>query len=97
MQMLSAQDFGKAAGEAFDVAVGGGSMPMTLAEITPLPRAASPLVRRDPFSLMFKSASPVILPQQIYQMRSVSMGTLGIFLVPVARDSGGILYQAVFS
>ena len=30
-------------------------------------------------------------------MTHAVLGTFGIFLVPVARDSGGFLYQAVFN
>jgi hypothetical protein len=97
MNILSAQDFAGAAGEGFDVGVGATSVSMTLTEVKALPARPQLAARRDPFYLLFKSSSPIILPQQIYQMRNRKMGAMGIFLVPVARDSGGIVYQAVFN
>jgi hypothetical protein len=97
MDLISAQHFAGAAGASFDVSVGAASVPMTLTEVKPLPAPLTTSARRDPFYLLFKSSSPVILPQQIYQMRNRQMGAMGIFLVPVARDSGGIVYQAVFN
>lgn len=97
MQLLSCETFAGRANETFDVSVGPSSVAMTLVEVQPLPVQAYAGMMRAPFSLVFKSGSPVLLPQQIYRMNNATLGTLDIFLVPVARDATGILYQAVFN
>ena len=52
---------------------------------------------RSPFSLMFRSGSPVVLPQKVYRLKNATMGLVDIFLVPVGRDVSGVVYQAVFN
>lgn len=53
---------------------------------------------RTPFSLLFKDRSPAaILPQQIYPLSHEDLGEMTIFLVPIAQDSTGVSYQAVFN
>ena len=74
-------------------------MPLTLVDVKPLPVHARPVpgLMRQPFSLIFRSISQVVLPQRIYWMDNATMGKLGIFIVPVGRDSAGVTYQAVFN
>ena len=53
---------------------------------------------REAFSLIFRSANPVVLPQKIYPMRNRMVAEAqkqGVFIVPIGRDAGGVLYQAV--
>ena len=38
-----------------------------------------------------------LFPQQTYAMRHEALGEVGIFLVPVAQERDGFLYQAVFN
>jgi hypothetical protein len=97
MQLLSYQDFAGAANETFDLAMGEAAMPLTLVEVKPLTPRAFPGLMRDPFALLFRSASQLILPQRLYRLRSGTMGALEIFLVPIARDPRGVLYEAVFN
>jgi hypothetical protein len=52
---------------------------------------------REPFSLYFQSASQVVLPQRIYAFSHADMGRLDIFIVPIAREPEGIVYEAVFN
>ena len=66
-------------------------------EARPLPERGFAGVMRAPFSLLFRSASKVLLPQQIYRLKNATLGILDIFLVPVARDKEGIIYQAIFN
>jgi hypothetical protein len=54
-------------------------------------------MHRAPFSLLFRNTSSFLFPQQTYRMRHARLGELGIFLVPVARERDGFLYQAVFN
>jgi hypothetical protein len=97
MQFLRLEDFAGHLNETFAVDVDQGRTPFVLVEARPLPfREVQGLVRA-PFSLMFHNASPVLFPQRIYQMANSGMGEFGIFLVPVARNQDGFLYQAVFN
>ena len=48
------------------------------------------------FSLFFDSAGGS-LPQGLYHLEHQHMGELDIFLVPVANEKGGLLYEAVFN
>lgn len=97
MQVLTCEAFAARANETFDMTVGESRMPLTLVEVKPLAMQVFPGMMRAPFSLMFKSVKSVVLPQQIYRLDNAAMGKLDIFLVPVARDREGILYQAIFN
>lgn len=97
MRYLTIQDFAGTANEEFSLAVGEAAMAVTLVEVKPLAARPHPMMHREPFSLLFKSASPVILPQKSYRVSHPSVGAHDIFLVPIARDVQGIVYQAVFN
>jgi hypothetical protein len=49
------------------------------------------------FSLFFRGPSDIFMPQQTYRLGHDQMGELDIFLVPVARESDGFLYEAIFN
>jgi hypothetical protein len=95
MDLLTLQHFAARLNETFTADIGESEVPFVLVEVVPLP--PEPRALRAPFSLMFRNLSPILFPQQTYRMRNPDMGELGIFLVPVARDREGFLYQAVFS
>ncbi|WP_404415928.1 DUF6916 family protein [Brevundimonas vesicularis] len=98
MKLLAIQDFAAARNQTFDLTMGADtSMPLTLVEVKSLSPTLAPGTMRAPFSLMFRSQSAVVLPQKIYGLRNAVMGALQVFLVPVARDREGIVYQAVFN
>jgi hypothetical protein len=97
MANLSLETFGAVVRESFDLAIGDASLAMTLVEVQPLPVSPFPGMIRAPFSLLFRTASQVVLPQKLYGLKNASLGRLEIFLVPVARDREGVLYQAVFN
>lgn len=94
---LSLQNFAAATHQGFDLSMGEASVPLTLVEVKPIPARPFPGMLREPFSLMFRAASPVVFPQRLYRLSNPVMGTLDIFLVPVGRDREGVLYQAVFN
>jgi hypothetical protein len=58
------------------------------------PRA--PGFDREPFVLRFDGPQSPLLAQSIYRLAHDELGDLDIFLVPVARDAGGVHYEAVF-
>jgi hypothetical protein len=97
MALLSVENFAAVAKQFFDLALGESSVPLTLVEVQPLPVNPYPGMMRAPFSLLFRTASQVVLPQKLYNLKNDKLGRLEIFLVPVARDREGVLYQAVFN
>lgn len=97
MQLMSCETFAGRANETFDLGMGESSMPLTLVDVQPLQVQTWAGMMRAPFSLMFKSGSPVVLPQKTYRLNNATMGPVDLFLVPVGRDVSGVLYQAVFN
>jgi hypothetical protein len=77
--------------ETFRIA-GDGDRPLEveLAEVTELPREPG---GRAPFSLVFRGGPTPPLPQRIYRVEHAALGTIEIFLVPIAADR----YEAVFT
>jgi hypothetical protein len=49
------------------------------------------------FSLIFRGPSDIFVPQNIYRLAHEQMGELDIFLVPIAPESDGFRYEAVFN
>jgi hypothetical protein len=97
MQVLRLDHFAPRLNEAFTVEMDHGSTPFVLVEARPV--GGPPVVgaTREPFSLLFHNAAAVLFPQRTYTMRHDSMGEFGIFLVPVARNADGFIYQALFN
>ncbi|WP_126946896.1 hypothetical protein [Xanthomonas sp. BRIP62409] len=95
MELLTLEHFAGSVNETFAAALNDGEVPFVLVEARPLPEARTS--QRAPFSLLFRNTSSFLFPQQIYQMRHARLGEIGIFLVPVARERDGFLYQAVFN
>jgi Domain of unknown function (DUF6916) len=59
--------------------------------------AAPPEAARAPFSVVFLGPREPVLPQRIYRLEHDELGTLDLFLVPIARDAAGVRYEAVFN
>lgn len=49
------------------------------------------------FSLFFSGPGDLHLPQRTYQLEHEQLGALDIFLVTIARDEQGFVYEAVFN
>ncbi|HEV8692576.1 MAG TPA: hypothetical protein VGQ93_00085 [Lysobacter sp.] len=96
MELLTLDHFTSLVNQTFPAALNEGEVPFVLVEARALAndRGAG---ARIPFSLLFRNASSFLFPQQIYRMRHPSLGEIGIFLVPVAREREGFLYQALFN
>lgn len=97
MGIVALDHFARCVGEGFEIEMGAASIVFTLTEARPLPESGFAGMKRAPFSLLFRSASQVVLPQQIYKLNNATLGILEIFLVPVARDKDGVIYQAIFN
>lgn len=96
LELLRLEHFAGRLNETFRAALKEGDIEFVLVEARPLP-AAMPGAARDPFSLVFRNTSALLFPQQIYRMNHELVGSFDVFLVPVARDLDGFLYQAVFN
>ncbi len=96
MELLTLQNFAGCLNETFKAALGDTSLDFVLVEASPLPQAR-PDAARAPFSLLFLNSSPVLFPQQIYQMKHPRLGEVGIFVTPIAQNRDGFIYQAVFN
>lgn len=97
MEFLQISHFAGRVNETFSVDIDGHGVVFTLLEVLPMPAHATPGGVREPFALLFRNEAAVVFPQRIYAMTNASMGEIGIFLVPVARDREGFLYQAIFN
>lgn len=95
MELLTLEHFSSHVNETFPAALNEGEVSFVLVEARGLP--PSPHAARPPFSLLFRNTASFLFPQQTYQMRHPRLGDIGIFLVPVAREREGFLYQAVFN
>lgn len=89
--MASVTDFEQ--GQEFTVEAGSRRVSLELSAVTPI--AASPRPGGG-FSLMFRGPRETPLPQATYRFTGTS-GAHDIFIVPVAADATGRLYEAVFN
>lgn len=96
MDLLTLEHFAGCVNETFAADLNDMSVEFVLVEARPL-QAQRPDAARAPFSLLFRNTAPILFPQQIYAMRHPKVGEVGIFLVPVAQERAGFLYQAVFN
>lgn len=93
LEDLSLSDFQSAVGSTFSSnALDGTTSTLELTEAENLsehPRAA------PGFSLLFRHDSQHVRPQQIHTLGNEALGTLDLFLVPIAQDEQGTVYEAV--
>jgi len=92
--------FAEVLGETFHFELAAGQVvEATLTEATELKSAtlAHPTERRAPFSLVFQVPTSQALPQHIYALEHARLGRMEIFLVPVGRDAGNLLLEAIFN
>ncbi len=97
MQQMSYEFFAGHLRETFALSLGESSVDVTLVEARRKPPRVVAGLRAEPFVLMFKSQSHVVLPQKMYPFKVKGSEALNIFIVPVGRDRDGVLYEAVFN
>lgn len=93
---MTLEQFAGCVNESFHAALRDGDIEFVLVEARPLD-GKPPNAARLPFSLLFRNGAALLFPQQTYRMRHPRLGGFDIFLVPVAREREGFLYQAVFN
>jgi hypothetical protein len=96
MDLLTLDHFAGCVNETFTAALNEGEIEFVLVEARAIEQRI-PNAMRVPFSLLFRNTAVFLFPQQIYQMRHPRIGEVGIFLVPIAREREGFLYQATFN
>jgi hypothetical protein len=88
---LTAADFEPRLHDRFRLILDGAEpFDLELAEVREIPREPG---GRAPFSLVFQGDPEPTLPQRIYRVEHSQLGTLEIFLVPIAAGR----YEAVFT
>jgi hypothetical protein len=92
--LLTAEDFRPHLGTSFRLA--DKSAEFELLDVTEREGAAQPGSRLS-FSVVFRGPSEPVLEQRIRRVEHDSIGVLELFLVPIGRDGGGVLYEAVFT
>ncbi len=95
-RLLCVEDFVPHVGTSFVIEEGDGESDATLFEATPMGVHGHPN-QRAPFSLLFRTSDRRILEQRLYRLRHGMMGELNIFLVPIAQDGDGTVYEAAFN
>lgn len=92
----SLSNFERVQGEPFTLQADGiDPLSATLVDVRPVGAAAQS--GRQPFSLLFRGPPTPVLPQRIYRLAHHQLPALDLFLVPVAADSSGVRYEAIFN
>ena len=68
-----------------------------LLSVTPRQNEPTEQAGMERFSVIFSTPLDLFLPQQTYRMVHPDMGEFEIFLVPIARESDGFKYEAVYN
>lgn len=97
VRLLTFESFSPHLNSTFALGLGESTVELTLTQATRQPVPPFLGQMREPFSLIFRSGTPVVLPQRLYPFKHDSMGKLDIFIVPIGRDPHGVVYQAVFN
>lgn len=96
MELLTLEHFSGCVNEPFTTRLDDVNLDFVLVEARAI-GAGNPHPVRQPFSLLFRNTAAVVFPQKIYPMQHPRVGEVGIFLVPIAYEKAGFLYQAVFN
>jgi len=98
LDQLTVESFEPHVGSSFWVHEGNHKIELRLERAAKVMESAAARLNRNPFSLFFRGPLTVYLDQKIYQIKHDAFPEpLGIFLVPVGKDTRGYLYEAVFA
>ena len=90
---LRLEDFEAFVGETYELEAGGETLSATLETVQALPRSVR---EAGAFRLEWRGPREPLLPQSIYSFRRDGR-SFDMFVVPVARDDRGTLYEAIFN
>jgi hypothetical protein len=92
---LTAADFEASVGTVAQLVAGeAATLEVRLSEVVVLAERAG---HRRPFSLRFRGPPSPVLEQAVRRIEHPEIGELELFLVPIASDSDGATYEAVFA
>lgn len=96
-ELLTHESFEPHTGTVFAIAVEDHRDELTLSDVQVMPEAKG--YQRRPFTLIFKGArNDAVFDGRLYPLEHAEMGTVEIFLAPLARNQDGTFqYQAVFN
>lgn len=95
LSSLSSTDFDAVVGSDFRVGEpGAATVEIRLAEVLVGPESPG---RRRPFSLRFRGPVEPLLDSFTHRLEHADLGELEIFLVPIAAEPEGLIYEAVFT
>lgn len=80
LDTISSSEFEACLQEIFSLVLSDGKFPLQLDKVS-LVTGSHPDAKRAPFTLTFKSAHPIRLPQSIYTVEHERLGAMEIFLV----------------
>jgi hypothetical protein len=91
---LAVLDFEPHVGEVFALEANGATIPLRLSEA----RRLGPAMREGgAFALYFAGPPQPLLQQATYLLVHETLGSLDIFIVPLARSEDGVRYEAIFT
>ena len=93
VQVPGQADFAAQVGTSFDLVAGSEHVPIQLASCED--RGSDE--RFEQFSLIFTAPAGAPLQQGSYAVEHPTLGSLPLFLVPIAGGAEGVTYEAVFS
>jgi hypothetical protein len=93
MRDLAIADFSDHVGATYRVQAGEASLALTLDRVEELRRSVR---EAGSFRLEFLGPAEPLLPQAIYPVAR-DEEAVEMFIVPIAREAGGIRYEAVFN
>jgi hypothetical protein len=70
---------------------------LTLVGVQSRPSESHEEAGMERFSIFFKGSLEFLLQQAIYRLAHPRMGEFELFLVPIAQDSDGFRYEAVYN
>lgn len=95
MDPLTLDSFAPHQGSTFELEGPTGSIPLELAQVSPLGHGRPGA--RAPFALLFLAPDAKHLEQRIWPLTHPQLGRLEIFLVPLGPREGRMRYEAIFN
>jgi len=95
---LTIDSFEPLVGSSFWLLTGAHKIELRLQRAAKVMESEAARLKRNPFSLIFLGPGSIFLEQKIYRVTHDTLtDPLDIFLVPIGKEDGGFLYEAVFA
>lgn len=94
---LTESEFSKHLNSKFQLEVGAQELQLELVKVKGYLPHENEQSGMERFSAFFHGPADTFLPQGVYHVQHIAMGTFDIFLVPVSNQQTGYQYEAVFN